>query len=285
MDEAYFGSSIVDLHIHTTESDGKKSVVEVLKIASKNNLAAIAITDHDTVSGIEVALNEAEKHGIEVVSGVELSVSYSPIMHILGLFIDYRDVSLNHHLQKIMQARMYLVAKAFRIIRNYGIDVSPQQVINSKYYLSLKSFTEYLLQNQLLKSTQEADSLLGTIWDEWRCCLPSARECIAIIHKCNGVAMLAHAKLLYLNDNELNKLIFELQGYGLDGVELIHPTHDIEYMKKLKRLADSLGLICSGGSDFHGKGDRNIMLSDQSWKTAIPYTFVENMKSILRRKI
>lgn len=284
MKDSYHRNGIVDLHMHTSESDGRDSVATVVKIAAKNKLFAIAITDHDTVSGIETALIEAKKYNLEIIPGVEFSVSYKPHIHILGLFVDYQDAELNRHLKKVTSSRMRLVTKAFRIVRNNGIDILPQQVKDDKGYVSVESLGEYLLEHQLLKNKQEMDSYLCSVWDEWKNCLPSAQECIALIHKCNGLAVLAHAKLLGLNDYELESLLVELHSYGLDGVEQIHPKHSEEDVKKLKNWTDSLGMFYSGGSDYHGKGGRDIMLSDRDEKI-VPYSWVERMKAMLGKRI
>ena len=277
-------NAMADLHVHTTVSDGKKTPDEVIRTASKNNLTAIAITDHDTVLGIEIALNEAEKFGLEIIPGVEFSIAFSKDMHILGLFVDYKNISLNRHLRKITRTRMRLIAQAFRVVQNYGIDVLPQQVKDSKHYVSLKTLSEYLLENKLVIDEKEADLLLNNIWDEWRNCLPTAKECIEMIHECNGLAVLAHAKLLNLNDDELESLLVDLRDFGLDAVELIHPKHSIEDTKKLEHWADSLGLLHSGGSDYHGKEEQDMMISEKENKNIVPYSYVEKMKAVLEEK-
>lgn len=282
---SYQRNTIVDLHIHTTKSDGRDSVVTIVKTAAKNNLTAVAITDHDTVSGIETALIEAENYNLEIISGVELSVYYKSYIHILGLFVDYRNTALNNHLQKVTKERMRLIIKAVKIVRNNGINILPQQIIDDKGYLSIKNLGEYLLEHHLIENKQILDSLLCSVWDEWRNCLPSVQEGIAMIHASNGLSVLAHAKLLCLDDTELESLLIELHSYGLDGVELIHPKHSAEDVKKLKYWADSLGLLYSGGSDYHGKGGQDTMLSNKNGKAVVPYSWVEKMKATISDRI
>ncbi len=271
-------SRFADLHMHSTASDGMDSPVELVRKAVENGISAIAITDHDTVLGIQYALSEANISGIEVIPGVEFSVEFTPVMHILGLFLDINNPSLTCNLKKVRKMRMYLMSKSFRILRDHGISVNPQEVIRREKYLSLKNLTNYLINANLVTCKQEADAILSDIWAEWHNSLPSPAACISLIHACGGIAIIAHPQLLYLCDKELKNTLTQLCALGLDGIEVVHPEHQDEDRRKLNRWARELNLIASGGSDYHGKKKREQFPTITS-NTVIPYIKIEHMKA------
>lgn len=277
-------NKVIDLHMHSTASDGVDSPIKLVKKAANNGLSAIAITDHDTVSGVSLALSEASINGIEVIPGVEFSVRFNPVMHIIGLFVDIYNQELIYTLKKVSKSRSYLITKSFRILSDYGISVKPQEVLRSKGYLSMKNLSKYLIEHNLVSSKTEVDSILSEVWNDWKNCLPTPADCIALIHSCNGIAILAHPQLLYLHDEELKKLLFELKTYGLDGIEVIHPNHTEKERKKLSEWAYELQLLQSGGSDYHGKGSRD-QLSTIDSDTVIPYVTLEYMRKKIKGRI
>lgn len=277
-------NKVVDLHLHSTASDGMDSPIELVRKAANNGLSAISITDHDTVSGINAALSEAGKLGIEVIPGVEFSVCFKPIMHILGLFVDIDNQELLLNLNKVKKCRSYLISKSFRILKNYGISVKPQDVLLSKKVLTIKNLSEYLIDKNIVTSKIEVDDMLSEIWSEWANCLPTPSECISLIHSCNGIAVLAHPQLLYLGDKQLKKLLVEMKTLGLDGIEVIHPDHTEEERRKLRELACELNLIQSGGSDYHGKNKRDQFSTIDS-NTVIPYCELENMREYIKGRM
>ena len=274
---------IADLHMHSTASDGIDSPVELVRKAAKNGISAIAITDHDTILGIQDALSEANTMGIEVIPGVEFSVEFTPVMHILGLFLDINNLDLICTLKKVEKMRLYLISKSFRILRSHGIIVTPQEVICSEKYLSLKNLTNYLVNSNMVTCKQEVNILLSNVWAEWHKSLPSPATCISLIHECGGIAVIAHPQLLYLCDKELKEILTRLSGLGLDGIEVIHPEHQDEDRRKLNTWAWELKLIASGGSDYHGKKKKDRFPTITS-DTVVSYTKIEQMKARIEER-
>ncbi|WP_270564203.1 carbamoyltransferase C-terminal domain-containing protein [Clostridium beijerinckii] len=269
----------IDLHIHTNASDGTDSPGEVIKNAVHCGLAAIAITDHDTITGIKSAMSEAGELGIELVPGAEFSANFNPVMHILGLYIDIDNKSLITKLEKIKKIRMKLLTKALKLANDYGVNVTLKELLATKKTITIVNLKEYLLESNLIENKDELDSLFRDILNEWKSCLPSPAECISLIHSWNGVAILAHPRLLSNDDEQLVEILTKLKSYGLDGIEVIHPSHTNEDKLKLMKWADQLGLLCSGGSDYHGKDDHysDSIGKDAGDRTA-PYSCLEKMK-------
>lgn len=274
---------VADLHMHSTASDGIDSPVELVRKAAKNGICAIAITDHDTILGIQDALSEANTMGVEVIPGVEFSVEFTPVMHILGLFLDINNLDLICALKKVSKMRLHLISKSFRILRSHGITVTPQEVMRSEKYLSLKNLTNYLVNSNVVTCKQEANILLSDIWAEWHNSLPSPAACISLIHACGGIAIIAHPQLLYLCDKELKEVLTRLSVLGLDGIEVIHPEHQNEDRRKLNTWACELNLIVSGGSDYHGKKERDRFPTITS-DTVVSYIKIEQMKALIEER-
>lgn len=264
----------IDLHIHTTASDGMESPECIVYKAVNERIAAIAITDHDTVDGINRALEVAKNQDIEFIQGAEFSAGFNPVMHIIGLFIDINNEFLLTELNRLNKMRMRLITKSFKLIARYGILVSPQQVLNKEKAITIVKLKKYLADNNLLND--EIESLLREILDEWKKCLPTPEKCISMIHSCGGVAILAHPKLLHRDDEELLYVIMNLKKIGLDGIEVIHPSHSLDEIVKYKEWTRKFNLLCSGGSDYHSEFDHYAYM--KSCEQVVPYIFLKEMK-------
>ena len=137
----------IDLHMHTTASDGMESPELIVQKAVKEKIAAIAITDHDTVAGINKALEVAENQNIELIQGAEFSAGFNPVMHIIGLFIDINNEFLLNELNRLNKMRMRLITKSFKMIACRGIEISPQQVLNEKKAITIVNLKQFLEDN------------------------------------------------------------------------------------------------------------------------------------------
>lgn len=278
-------SAGIDLHIHTTASDGADSPYESVKKAYQSGITAIAITDHDTVSGVRDAMAATSEFGIECVQGAEFSAKYTPAMHILGLFIDIDNEKLKSELNRIKKGRMRLMARALKKVNEYGIKLSSMQLKEETGMVSIANLKDYIRQNKLITEQCSIDEELTEIMREWNQLLPTAKEYISLIHSCNGLAILAHPKSLGQNDEELKETLTCLKKWGLDGVEVIHPSHSSKDIQELKSLTEELDLICSGGSDYHGRGGRCVFAStSKSDSNYVPYSYLESMKQKLKDK-
>lgn len=266
-----------DLHTHTTASDGKDEPIKLVEMAKKNKLSALAITDHDTVLGIKSILDDEIDYGIELIAGVEVSVDFNPIMHILGLFVDVENEQFNEMLSKICRARQYLIVQAFRRLSSKDIKLNLQDVMKKGKILSVNDLAEYLVREKFFSRRDEVDIFFEELWREWRNALPTPKTCIDMIHQANGVAILAHPVILELSNEDLKKLLLELKSLGLDGIEINHPNHSDSYKKMLRELATEMDLLVSGGSDYHGKPN-STLLSNINSDTVVSYEDIIKMK-------
>lgn len=268
----------IDLHLHTTSSDGIYSSSEVVHMASENHLCALAITDHDTIEGIAEAIEAGNTYGIKIISGVEFTTNYEPVVHILGLNLNVNNRELKDHLRHLEQIKLKLLAKALKLVRMDGIKVNAQLIHSKKGTVTILNLKEYLLEHGITQSQDGLDNELQSILDEWRAKTPSVRECINLIHSSGGIAILAHPMLLIKDYRKLKQIIISMKEEGLDGIEVIHPSNTSEEETLLIEWATELELLCSGGSDFHGTHDRTCLASGNgSGDLYIPYLYLKKM--------
>ena len=242
-----------DLHIHTSASDGEHTPQElILKVQSKN-LQTIAITDHDTIKGYMEAKSPAADAGIELMSGVELSVLWdSREIHILAYAFDDENRQMLELLAHQKKARQDRMKEIIRLLKKQGVDVSYDEVwaesgtgnvgrphaasvMIRKGYVSTvnEAFIRYLSYEKL-GTVQTGYAELG--------------EAIKIVQQAGGVVSVAHPGRLY-SDSEMEELL----NFDIDGIECIHPSHSFSVQKKFSDLARSRHLLITGGSDFHGR--------------------------------
>ncbi|MCS6775513.1 MAG: PHP domain-containing protein [Chloroherpetonaceae bacterium] len=248
----------IDLHTHTTASDGDQSPAALVWWAKCVGLSAIAVTDHDTTAGLAEALAAGTRYGVEVVPGVELSAEIpSPAQcHILGLGIDPESVPLRARLQWVREARAQRNALIAQKIQAYGWDVTLAEVeeIAGGPIVARPHFAQVLLRKGYVESMQEAfDRYLGRgglfYVDRVRL---QPEEAIALIHAAGGAAVLAHPNHLKLDPEATEAKVRQLRDCGLDGIEARYSQHTRADTLRYLDLAARLGMITSGGSDFHG---------------------------------
>lgn len=274
-------NKIADLHTHTTASDGNTPPIELVKMARENGLFAVAITDHDTLQGIKDVLNEDNDYGIELIPGVEVSVSFEPIMHVLGLFVDYGNEEFNHILVKTCNKKKRLLAQSFRTLSKNGIEINMTEIKKRKIS-SLSGLIKYMVELNVISSVDEGKLFFGNIYSEWKSELPNPEKCFEAIHRAGGVAILAHPLFLGLNKEDLKTLLLQLKRMGLDGIEINHPDQSEEYRNMLRGYAQELCFLTSGGSDYHGKPN-HAPLSTPDSDTVVPYEVVEKIKRKIAR--
>ncbi len=249
-----------DLHIHTVFSDGTMSPEQVVNEVSKLNLRTIAITDHDSVGGIEIAQNICKKEGINIIPAIELSSYYHHVdIHLLGYYIDIKNGALLDKLAELRSERIERIKKITRKLRALGVKVEHQEVFDvakegspgrmhvadvlcSKGYCSdiRESFRKYLSDKGPAFVPKETLSL---------------RDAIELIASSDGVPVLSHP-----GTTKRDTLIPKMVEYGLQGIEVYYPTHKPEDVKRYKRLAKKYDLLLTGGSDCHGTRKPDIAL-------------------------
>lgn len=248
---------MIDLHAHTTASDGEKTPTELIDLALKENLEAIAITDHDTVDGLKEAYEYSKNKNILFVPGVELEANVEKgQMHILGLFIDFENKELIDILEKIKEARNKRNDFFIREFNKMGFEITLDELkeVSGGSIIGKPHFAKIFLKKNYIQAKAE-------IFDNYFNKPPlnkvgkasySPEVLIKAIKNANGIAILAHPQSLKLDDSELIEKIKELKSYGLDGLECYHSNQTPEQMKRFKEIAEELNLIISKGSDYHG---------------------------------
>lgn len=270
--------STVDLHLHTTASDGLLSPNELVEQALKKGKSAIAITDHDTTTGICSAMNQAKGRNIEVIPGIEFSVQYAPYMHILGLYIDIKNSRLITELNRLKKIRCTLIAQAFFKVRQFGIHISPQQLKSEVGTVTIFNLKKYLLSKNLMPIECSLDAELQNLLNKWEKVVLSPQDCISLIHQSQGIAILAHPLLLGYSMDKLDSILYELKKLGLDGMEVDHPAQPVEVRGKLEKMLYKYSLVRSGGSDYHG----NNYSSDNTQE--VSYDTLKEIKRLRKEK-
>ena len=247
-------TGLVDLHMHSTASDGSRSPSEVVRAAKRASLSAIAITDHDTVAGLAEARTVGAELGVRIVNGVELSaVEGETETHLLGLHLGDTDV-LERGLIELREMRGRRAARIVQLLQSQGVQVTLDDVLiqAGAGAIGRPHVARALVADGWATDVRDAfDRYLGAgrpayVAKEQL----EMREAIAMIHAAGGLAVLAHP-----GGAGTRERIEALVGIGLDGIEVKHPSHSPQDMARLKAFVDQLGLIPSGGSDWHGASD------------------------------
>lgn len=277
----------IDLHVHTTASDGTMTPGDVVKLAAKNDLAAISITDHDTIDGIDEAVSSGKEYGIEVIPGIELSCALNKKeIHILGYYIDYKNKDFTYRLDKLKEIRDNrndMIAEKFNKI---GIPVSMKEMheMYPDAIVTRAHFASYIHEKGYAGSIKEVfDRYLN---DNGPCFVAREKlnpaETINMIHETGGLAFLAHPVRYRLGKSELEKIVKLLTEYGLDGLEAVYSTYTLSDETQIRMLAKENRLIISGGSDFHGSNKPFIELGKVKGNLSIPYDILSNIKAKLK---
>jgi hypothetical protein len=256
----------VDLHCHSTASDGTLAPAAVVQLACRNGLSALALTDHDTIGGISEAANEAAKLGLDFLPGIEISCECFPgTMHLLGYGVDPESTFLRDLTRRLIEARDDRNPRIIRKLNelNVAITMAEVEAESGGGVVGRPHIAAILLRKGYVSSIKQAfDKYLGTsgaaYFDKER--IPP-REAFDLIHRSGGLPVLAHpVQLRTGNDGELARIIKDCVDLGLIGLEVIHSDHNAELVDKYSALAEKFGLLKTGGSDFHGSNKKDIDL-------------------------
>lgn len=280
-----FKMKTVDLHVHSSCSDGTLTPTELIILAKSQGLSAMAMTDHDTIVGISEAMAAGKEYNIEVVPGIELSCAYgSKEIHILGLYVDYKDRFFNDELENLRTIRTERNLQIIEKFKSFGIEISFEEMkqLYGNAVVTRAHFADYLLLKGYIKSRNEAfERYIG---DNRPCYMPREKltpeQTIRLITEAGGVPILAHPTLYHLGGAEMNKLIHYLCRSGLVGIEAIYSTYSIGEEIQMRKLAKENHLIISGGSDYHGANKPYINLGTGRGHLCIPYDVLDNIKHI-----
>ena len=248
---------MIDLHLHSTHSDGTLQPAELVTMAFKKRLAAISITDHDTVSGTEEAREESSKSGVQVISGVELSVFRDKkYFHLLGYGFDWKDENLIRGLEVLQNSRRKRNARILEILQGKGISISMDDLrdISGAGQIGRPHFARILVSKGVVKTIDQAFERYlkkGAPAYVSRFIYP-VEQAIKMIKSAGGITSLAHPVQLGYSLEVLKGMLSGLKDSGLDALETYYPTQKGKIRKKLSELARHYELLETGGSDYHG---------------------------------
>jgi predicted metal-dependent phosphoesterase TrpH len=273
----------IDLHIHSTASDGTLSPVEILRLAEKLELGAISITDHDTLKGSKCLLEAAASSDVRVLTGIEISTippALHPVagsFHILGYGIRLNDPELNQTLEILQQARENRNPSIINCLNAMGMDITIEEVIQAsgEAQIGRPHIAQLMIKKGFVQTINEAfDRYLGfnkpAYMDKYRL---DCQKAIEVITAAGGAPVLAHPFLLGIQDNSrLEFLVATLKEMGLQGIEVYYPEHSSAYVEFYSRLARNHDLAITGGTDFHGALKPDIQLGYGKGDFFIPYS-------------
>ncbi len=272
----------IDLHVHSTASDGSYSPEELVALAKTQSLSAIAITDHDTVSGFAQAQEQGKLMGIEVVPGIEISTKYGGPIHILGYYIDVNSEKLKPVLNWVVHDRDERNRKMAEKMAADGIPVNYDKM-RERFgeVIGRPHFARILVELGLARNTRDAFDRYVEKGQKYY--LPrnflSIERSVEIIREAGGIPVLAHPFQYKLDDNGLREIIEHCMEYGLMGIECRYSGYTPEQSGYLEALAEEYGLLKTGGSDFHGISKPDIRLGDGKGGLEVPYEFLEKMRN------
>jgi len=249
--------SRIDLHLHTTHSDGSFSPTEVLRLAHMAGVTALAITDHDIVSGIPEAITAGAELGIEIIPGVEISSRVgNSELHILGYCLRWQDPELNRRMAALRESRHNRNPQIIDRLRALGLEVTYEEVraLAGTDSVGRPHIARLLMDKQYVTSAKDAfDRYLSEGRPAYVAReLPTPADAVSWIRAAGGVAVLAHPTWAKVSGEGLNTLLTTLKGDGLGGIEVHYSTHTKRQTTEYLDLAKRLDLLVTGGSDFHG---------------------------------
>ena len=283
-DEWLRSVGVIDLHAHSTASDGSDSPAALVALAERTGLSALALTDHDTVEGLAEARAAAADTGVRLVQGCELSCEVGPAtMHLLVYFLADTPGPLQDRLNGLQAARADRNRRIVAVLRDHGLDVTLEDILDEAGGGSVgrPHVAGVLLRKGYVTSVQEAfDLWLGkgkpAYLDRNRL-LPA--EAIALAHASGAVAVLAHPTSLGFQAAELERFVAGLAAEGLDGMECEYGRYAPDLRAGLRSMAERLGLTVTGGSDYHGRYKPDIALGTALGDLAVPDDLLDALEA------
>lgn len=264
-----------DIHIHTTFSDGHNTPTEVVALAKKAGLSVMAVTDHDTVAGVEEGVESAKAAGITCLAGIEFSTYLKEEVHVLGYNVPYQDMQFLDEVAKLQSLRRKRVMRVVEKLRHHGVKIEVDGELDGPS-VGRSHVAELLVKQGFVRSKAEAfDKYIGKgapcYVDGMRV---SPSDAVSLVTGSGGVAVLAHPFRM-LQAKELPAIVEELCKCGLRGLEVYYPNYGQDVRANLKAIAKRFGLICTGGSDYHSTpystaiGAAGAFLDDKAQKVLL----------------
>lgn len=278
----------IDLHVHSNCSDGSCTPEELVELAIQNDLVAFALTDHDTVEGVERAMKAAEERHIQVIPGVELSCEYeiSPSrkkeIHILGYNLDYNQPELCETLDAVAKERDDRNRKMCENLNRDGYPIDYESLMErfKNTIVTRAHFARFLLEKGAIPSIDSAFKKIlaqdGPYFVMRKYLTPE--KGIELIKKAGGIPVLAHPLLYKMSVTELHNLLTELKGYGLQGIEAMYSRNRGNDEAFVRKLASEYDLFITGGTDFHGANKPDLEIGRGEGNLRVPVMLLENLK-------
>ena len=278
----------IDLHIHSTASDGTLTPHEIITMAQELKLGAIAITDHDTIDGSRQAVNSKISQSLKFLTGVEISANppasfpCSGSLHILGYGFPIDDPKLNNTLDMLQEARDNRNPQIIKRLNSLGFDITLNEVIKEtgEGLIGRPHIANLMIKKGFVKTFNEVfDLYLGkdkpAYVDKYRA---ECEQAIAIIKSAGGIPVLAHPFLIQLKKNKpIEKFIACLKDMGLQGIEVLYPEHTPEVTNQYIEIAKRLDLLVTGGSDFHGALKPDIKMGSGKGNLRVPFELYKKL--------
>lgn len=276
----------VDLHVHSIKSDGSFSPTALVDYALEKGLSAFALTDHDTIDGLDEAIDYAADKDIEVIPGIEFSTELDgKDIHIVGLYIDYKSPVFQKKIQEFVDSRIERNKKMCEKLTEAGCPMTYEELI-SEYpdaVITRSHYAGLLKKKGYIKSLPEAfERYIG---DHSPCYVPREKvtpvQAIELIKAVGGISILAHPILYGMGQARLDQVVGMLTDAGLDGIEAVYCTYTPADERQIKGLAKKYNLLLSGGSDFHGKAKPGLELGTGYGKLFVPSSYLDEIKKKL----
>lgn len=274
---------MIDLHVHSMFSDGSHSPEQLIEAAQRAGLKALALTDHDTMDGIEPFLAAGAKAGIRTVPGVEISCDFSPgSLHMLGYYVDHGNQRLAEALRRIREGRKDRNKRILKRLNALGMPLRMQEVeaFAGSDVVGRPHFARALVKRGCVSSIRQAfDRFLAkgqpAYADRFRL---SAEQSIEILAHAGGLAVLAHPFTLQLDRPGLQALVAQLAEQGLQGIEVYYPEHSDGQTRQYTKLARTHGLALTGGTDYHGSGMPHIRIGSGHGSLNVPDALLDELE-------
>ncbi|MGI6699766.1 MAG: PHP domain-containing protein [Christensenellales bacterium] len=278
---------LCDLHTHTTASDGSFTPEESVRYAKQLGACALAITDHDTILGLQEAVDEGKRIGQKVIPGIEITTAKDGCeIHIIGLYLNYQDPKLIRQVEKLEQARIRRNEQMInRLIKN-GFNISHKDLERFSGSILTKAHVGQILVERghaanVIEAMNRYLRKGGIAYVERE--TPSPKECIQMIHDAGGLAFVAHANQIDKNSRENSiHICRDILSLGADGLETRYCEFDNDWNMRTDALAEEYHCLSSGGSDFHGLFKKGLDMLHGYGNLEVPYEYVMRMEERLK---
>jgi predicted metal-dependent phosphoesterase TrpH len=274
-------NGLADLHTHTVFSDGANTPCDLVRLAAQKGISAIAITDHDSVNGVPEAFECGRQAGIEVIPGLEISTDVNDVeVHLIGLFVDFENAELQKYLEFFRTERLHRAERIIKKLEALNVEIFIEEVLEEAKNSAIgrPHIANILYRKGYVENYLDAfHKYLGDYAPAFeRKIHVSLQSAIKLINDAGGLAILAHPGRMS------EELLTQIIHAGIDGIEVVHPSHNLSLQKFYTGLVEQYCLLASGGSDYHG----GIKDDDENFaKFTVRYDFVEEMKKMLPQKV